>query len=240
MRAKEREYFDKIADIFDTHYNVYLRATGKLRVKRRIDLFSRHCQLKSGLKILEIGAGTGEYSKRLLEYDCSLFCTDISYNMLNKAVKKIQKQNNLYFFISDIEQAPLKDNVFDVVVGNSILHHLDIEKALNQIFRLLKKDGRFAFSEPNMFNPQVFMQKNIKFFKRISGDSPREVAFVRWRIKEFFRKTGFRSVCVEPFDFLHHYTPTSLVKIVSKIGLVLEKIPLIKEIAGSLFITGIK
>lgn len=240
MRSKEKEYFDKIADLFDARFNFYSKCAGILRIQRRIDLFFKHCQLRPASKILEIGCGTGEYTKGLLKYACNLFCTDISYNMLDKALNKLPKQNNLYFFVCDIEHLPVKDNTFDAIVGNSILHHLDVEKATSSIFRVLKDKGRFAFSEPNMMNPQIFIQKNIKFFKKLSGDSPEETAFTRSHIKKIFKKAGFRSVNVEPFDFLHPYTPGPLVKIISKIGLALEKILLIREIAGSLFITGIK
>lgn len=240
MKAREKLYFDKIADLFDNHYNVYSKPTGRLRVKRRLALFSKHCQLRTGLKVLEIGCGTGEYSRGLMECGCALFSTDISFNMLNKATKKIAKQNNIHFFISDSEELAVKDNVFDAVVGNSVLHHLDVRKVLSQIFRALKKSGKVAFSEPNMLNPQIFLQKNIKFFKKISGDSLNETAFTRWYIKNIFEEAGFKNIAVKPFDFLHPYTPLSIVRIIEKLALVLEKILLVKEISGSLLITGEK
>lgn len=237
----QKEHFDKIAQVFDTHFNAYLKPAGKLRVERRLALFSEYCNLKPGSKILEIGCGTGQYSKGLLEYDCALFCADISYGMLDRAVKKCLGNEDVHFFVSDTRELPIKKNTFDAVVGNSILHHLvDKEKALNQIFRVLKDEGKFAFSEPNMFNPQVFLQKKIKFFKRISGDSAEEYAFTRGEIKKIFKKAGFRKVKVKPFDFLHPYTPHPLVRMIYQVGLALEKTWLIKEISGSLFITGIK
>lgn len=240
MKSKEKEYFDSIADVFDTHFNVYLKNAGLLRVQKRIDLFSKHCYLKPGLKILEIGAGTGEYAKGLSVYGCSLFCADISFNMLNRAVRKVPKQNNIHFFISDIEQLSVKDGVFDAVLGNSVLHHLDIEKALRQILRVLKKGGKVSFAEPNMLNPQIFLQKHIKFLKKLTGDSGTETAFFRWQIKNVFKETGFREVKVEPFDFLHPYTPDCIAKIIDNMSSILEKAFVFKEIAGSLLIKGIK
>ena len=236
---KEKEYFDKVADVFDTHLNVYAKPAGELRVKRRIELFSRHCQLRTGLRVLEIGCGTGEYTKGLLERCRPLFCTDISFNMIKKAREKSERLSSLYSFVCDIEQLPLKDSIFDAVVGNSILHHIDTNVALRQIFRVLKDGGRFAFSEPNMFNPQIFLQKNIKFIKKISGDTPGEKAFYRWQIKRMFEKAGFKNIKVAPFDFLHPHTPNFIIKTVEKIGLALEK-TFLREIAGSLLIVGTK
>lgn len=241
MKSKEKDYFNKIADSFDARFNAYSRRAVKLRIERRLELFTRNCKLKSDLKILEIGCGTGEYAKGLFKFNnTKLFCTDISYNMLHKAIAKLVKQNNLYFFVSDIENLPLTNEAFDVVLGNSVLHHLDVKKALGQIRRVLKIGGRFAFSEPNMLNPQIVLQKNIKFIKNISGDSPEETAFTRMYIKRLLEETGFRDISVEPFDFLHPSTPALLVKIVNKMGSLLEQTFLIREIAGSLFMTGVK
>ena len=61
MRLSEKEFFDSIADKFDTKFNAYLKAAGIFRVQLRIKLFMTHCNLRPGLKILEIGCGSGEY-----------------------------------------------------------------------------------------------------------------------------------------------------------------------------------
>ena len=239
MKLEEKNYFNKISGIFDTHFNVYLKPAGILRVQRRIKLFAKHCNLNPGLKIVEIGCGTGEYSKALLQYSLNLFATDSAFNMLKEAQKKTGIAKNIIFFVSDIEALPVSGNKFDIVVGNSILHHLKTEKALKEIYRVLKRGGRCAFSEPNMLNPQIFLQKKIKLIKRMAGDSLDETAFLRWKAKAMFEKSGFKNIIVKPFDFLHPHTPTPFVKIIDSIGMFLERTPL-KEIAGSLFITAEK
>lgn len=241
-KSREREYFDRVADIFDTHLNVYAKFVGILRLKRRLDFFSQECRFTRGLKVLELGCGTGEYTRGLLKENLNLFCVDISYNMIKKAEEKNRVACNLYFVISDAVQLPFKNGVFDVVVGNSVLHHiLDINEAVYQINRVLKKGGRFAFSEPNMLNPQIFLQKNIGILRRLCGDTPYERAFFRWQIKEIFGRARFKNVKVKPFDFLHPLCPDILAERVNRMGSnVLEKIGLIKEIAGSLLISGEK
>jgi len=240
VKSKEGQYFDNIADVFDTHFNAYSKAAGALRVKRRIELFFRHCRFKPGAKILEIGTGTGEYAKGLSVYGSSLFCTDISFNMLNKAITKVTKQGSARFFVSDIGQLPSRDETFDAVVGNAVLHHLDIKKALPELFRVLKKGGVFAFTEPNMLNPQIFLQKHIRFLRKLAGDTDTETAFLRWQIRKIFESSGFKAVQVEPFDFLHPHTPGFISGVVNSAGLALEKLFLCREIAGSLLIRGKK
>ncbi|MDD5129853.1 MAG: methyltransferase domain-containing protein [Candidatus Omnitrophica bacterium] len=239
MKSSEKTYFNKISDSFDTGFNVYGKPAGNLRVLRRVELFAKYCSLKKGSKILEIGCGTGEYSKALLKDDFSLLATDLSINMLAKARIKLNAAKNITFFASDAGYLPISDSSCDVVLGNSVLHHLETESALKEIYRVMKKGGRFAFSEPNILNPYIFLQKNIKFIKKLTGDSPDERAFSRRNLKKMFEGAGFKSVFIKPFDFLFPHTPSSFVNLVNKLGLLLEK-TLLKEIAGSLFVTGEK
>ena len=83
-----------------------------------------------------------------------------------------------YRFDSDNER-------FDAVVGSSVLHHLDVAQALRECFRVLKPEGVICFTEPNMLNPQIALQKNISFLKKRLGDSPDETTFFRWQIQGF-------------------------------------------------------
>jgi hypothetical protein len=91
-----------------------------------------------------------------------------------------------------------------------------------------------------MLNPQIFVQKNVPFIKRLMGDTPGETAFVRWRLARIFKELGFAAVDISPFDFLHPWTPAPLLNAVRQLGSMAEKIPVIREIAGSLVITGQK
>jgi hypothetical protein len=104
----------------------------------------------------------------------------------------------------------------------------------------LKPGGRIAFTEPNMLNPQIALQKNIPWLKRKLGDSPDETAFFSWKIKKFLTSAGFINVQATPFDFLHPAIPPKLINPVLGISKIAEKTPLLKAIAGSLFIQAVK
>jgi len=125
-------------------------------------------------------------------------------------------------------------------VGSSVLHHLDMEKAVSEMYRVLKPNGSVAFTEPNMLNPQIALQKNIPWLKQKMGDSPDETAFFRWSISRLLKKYNFTQIEVIPFDFLHPAIPPKLIKSVSGVGNFIEKVPLMKEIAGSLYIRAVK
>jgi len=59
---------------------------------------------------------------------------------------------------------------------------------------------------------------------------------LRWGIKRFLSVKGLIKVKVVPFDFLHPYVPMFLIGPIQRLGKILEKTPLIKEISGSLII----
>ena len=60
------------------------------------------------------------------------------------------------------------------------------------------------------------------------------MAFSRLRARAALSRAGFHDVAVEPYDFLHPSTPSRLVGAVERLSLRLERVPLIREIAGSL------
>src|SRR5262249_22141339 len=126
------------------------------------------------------------------------------------------------------------------VVGSSILHHLQIESALGEIYRVLKLGGTIYFTEPNMLNPQIAIQKNVSWIKRWLGDTPHETPFFPWMLCRLLNRTGYHDIRVDPFDFLHPKTPELLIRPVTMLSSFLENLPLISEFAGSLYIRAIK
>jgi len=91
-----------------------------------------------------------------------------------------------------------------------------------------------------MLNPEVFLETNIRFFGKLSQKTPEETAFFRWILKRKLQKIGFKNVSLVPFDFLQPLIPAPFIGTVLKIGAFLEKVPILKEIAGSLKITAEK
>ena len=109
-------------------------------------------------------------------------------------------------------------------------------KVTNNSVMTIKPKGKLIFAEPNMLNPQLLVQKNIPFIKKMLGDTPDETAFVRFSLKKKLKKYGFKNIQIKPFDFLHPFIPESLIKPVLAVQNIVEKIPVIKEISGSLII----
>jgi len=210
---------------------------GKLRWARRVKMLSKH--LGPGVTVLELGCGTGYFTRALARSGADIVAIDVSPDLLEIARANCSAPNVRYE-IQNAYEMSYPDAVFDSVVGSSVLHHIEIEAALREIYRVLKPGGTICFTEPNMLNPQIAIQKNVPWVKRKLGDSPDETAFFRWPLRRLLEETGYRDVRIDPFDFLHPKTPVPLVDRLSSLGRVLENVPVISEFAGSLHIRAVK
>lgn len=213
----------------------YYNRTMPFRQKRRIDMFIGAVDICQGKDILEIGCGTGNFTRELAKTGARIVAVDLSEDLLSLAKKKVFA--NVEYKAEDAESLSFSESSFDGVVGNSVLHHCNIKIVLKELKRVLRDDGKVVFSEPNMINPHIFLQKNIKFLKQLAGDSPDETAFCRWSLRKVFISSGFSDVIIQPFDFLYPLTPQFLIETVNKFGLIIERIPILKEFAGSLVIS---
>jgi len=207
--------------------------------KRYDDKFSRlksYCRPDKNFRILEIGAGDGEFTKRILKIGARIFATDITPIVVKRGKKILVKKDKASFKIENAERLTFRGESFDLVCGVSVLHHLDMKKALREAFRVLKKNGQIFFTEPNLLNPNIFIGLKMPFLRKKMEYSPDETALVRWNVERLLREIGFSKVKVENYDFLHPLTPKGWVKFVSNLSKTLEKTPVVKEISGSLIV----
>lgn len=210
---------------------------GKIRFQRRVEMLTSG--LPENANILELGCGTGLFTYEFVKKPIRLTAIDISPDLLAEA-EKIISAKNVTFKVDNAYDMSFADNSFDAVIGSSVLHHLDIEKAMHEIYRVLKPGGVIRFTEPNMLNPQIALQKNIPWLKRRLGDSPDETAFFRSSLTRMLRNHDFTHIEVVPFDFLHPAIPQSLLPLALPLTGMAEKLLLLKSIAGSLYVRATK
>lgn len=209
---------------------------GRQRAKRRAKIITKGGQLGPGVYALEIGCGTGLFTEMFAKTGANLIAIDISPDLLNKAQARNLPPDKVLFMEKRIEDYDI-DGSFDAVIGSSVLHHLDIETALIKIYSLLRPGGFMCFTEPNMLNPQVFIERKFRsLLPCLWYVSPDETALVRWKFRDLLIKTGFEKIKIIPFDWLHPTTPRPLIRLVSNIGKLLENTPILREFAGSLYV----
>lgn len=212
---------------------------GRVRADRRAELLCKYGKINSTDKLIEIGCGTGLFTEKVSKISgtSDITAVDISEDLLELAREKNKHFN---FVLGDAMNLTYQDNTFDVAFGSSVIHHLDIEKSFKELFRVLKPGGRIVFAEPNMINPQILIQKNVPFIKKWLGDSPDETAIIRWKLAKMLESLNYVKVNIFPYDFLHPITPNFLIGTVNTVGKIIEQIPVLKEIAGSVIIAAEK
>ena len=103
---------------------------------------------KQGL-CLDLGCGIGQYTKWFMNYGYDVISSDIS----NIALSKVKEFNDKVVNLDMREDLPFEDNKFDIVFANLSIHYFndsDTKKLMNEIKRILKKDGLFIGSVNGM------------------------------------------------------------------------------------------
>ena len=234
--ARERAHFDQLADEVGEVWWGNSTPFGLERSALRVRLLTALLDRLGDPRCLEIGAGRGTFTESMLEARPNLRLTaiELSPRQVELAKARLTRFPNLDFQIGDASRLACADRSIDAVFGFSILHHVDLDATLAEMRRVLRPGGIIWFSEPNMLNPQVAVEKNVRVVGRWLQNSEDETAFVRFSLSKTLRRAGFDHVNVRPFDFLHPGLPAFLLGPMRVVNPVLEKVPLLREIAGSL------
>lgn len=106
----------------------------------------------NGKRIMELGSGSGWFAVFLAQQGAREV---IGYEISPRMVQVGERRANLAGFSNQIEfrrqpveDMPVEDVGFDLIVGISVLHHVDLDSCKETIRRCLKPDGKCIFIEP--------------------------------------------------------------------------------------------
>ena len=95
-------------------------------------------------KILDVGCGTGRYTKRFENLESSVVGIDISSKMIRQAKAKTKRAS---LVIADASHPPFKDELFDTVLSTLMLNHMkDLNPFLAEIVRTCHSEGELILS----------------------------------------------------------------------------------------------
>lgn len=106
-------------------------------------------------RVLEVGSGRGFYIHSLCFFPFieEIHGIDLNEKYIGVAREHI-KDKRVHLQVGDVYHLPFPDNFFDTVIASEILEHLkDDKKALKEIKRVLKPQGAFLVSVPNLSFP---------------------------------------------------------------------------------------
>ncbi|WP_461612509.1 class I SAM-dependent methyltransferase [Clostridium sp. Marseille-QA1073] len=179
------QYFDSIAESWNVIRSEYFEERLKYKILSITNVKDK--------VVADLGCGTGFVSLALANEAGIIFSVDSSRNMLKElsttALKKGYK--NVYPIKSLLDNLALFDESLNTVFINMALHHIkDAKKAIEEMYRVLKKDGVVVISD-------VMEHK---------GEWAREEMFDEWlgfsneQIAEWLEDAGFKNIKIENTD----------------------------------------
>lgn len=118
-----------------------------------------YSKVSSGEVCVDLGSGRGTDVLRMAEEagpEGFVYGIDISDGMLEKARANAEKFGitNVRFIKSELEKIGLPDRTANLVISNCTINHASDKQAVwNEIFRILKKGGRFVVSDIYSMEP---------------------------------------------------------------------------------------
>lgn len=162
------EMFDNISEKYDFLNHFFSMGIDKRwrkkAIKSLVDI--------SPKRILDVATGTGDFAIEALKLSPDkIVGIDISEGMLEVGRKKIKErrlEENIEFKKADSEALPFSDNQFDAVtVGFGVRNFQNLQRGLDEIYRVLKPGGKLVvleFSKPKAF---PFKQLYFLYFKTV-------------------------------------------------------------------------
>lgn len=135
----------------------------------------RQITISAESSFLDAGCGSGTKSMLLAERGYKVTGVDISETVLLKAANKAAVcglADKITFQPEDMTALSFSDETFDAVLCWGVLMHIpNVEGALSELMRVVKKGGSIIVSEGNMYSLQAVLIRAIKRLLRKPGEN---------------------------------------------------------------------
>src|SRR5918911_4055473 len=132
--------------------------TYTIGASKRIKVMSEYIDIRPNEILLDIGGNTGKVTEAY-----SNSCGEIVVLEPKRSIVEYgrSRRPNIKFIEGEAENIPLPDEYFDKVVASASFHHFsDQDKALEEMKRVLKPDGKIIILE---IDPNTPRGKRLKF-----------------------------------------------------------------------------
>lgn len=195
-----KDFFDQIApDFSEPHGNA------ERLFKHRIRLIRESIHLYDEDEILEIGCGRGQHLMALMDKNRKGTGIDISSRMIEKARQDATSSpysKNVMFEIDNAEQLHrVADSSIDVVLCIGALEHMLDKKAVVQnVFRVLKGQGRFFCMSPS--GDYLWYRSIAPRFKINTKHLSSDEFITEIKIQDMLSQIGFRIEKIKHWTFI--------------------------------------
>jgi ubiquinone/menaquinone biosynthesis C-methylase UbiE len=165
-KLKGRDFWD--ANPLGGHWSSY-----KKKVQWVLNTDPYICELLTegltkGKRVLDVGCGPGLAITLTAKHCSDVVGLDYSETSLREAKAGFEelKLDNACLLCGDAENLPFSDNQFDVVYSIGVLHHTpDTQKAIGEIFRVLKVQGKAIIMLYKAYTPKWLA---VSLFRAVS------------------------------------------------------------------------
>jgi SAM-dependent methyltransferase len=166
-------------------------------------------------RLLDAGAGKLSYRHLVKPY-----CTEYKSMDFKKTHPELDYE-------SDIQDMPLENESFDTVFSAEVLEHVpDPEKALREIYRVLKPGGKLVMSIPHL----MYLHNEPYDFYR----------YTKYGLRTLLERVGFTVEFIEPsgsiFSFLQGIAATTLIGVTYGIPIIWPIFFTISKLTGKMSI----
>ena len=141
--------------------------------------------LGAGKRVVDLGAGTGKFTKVLLATGAHVTAVDPVMPMLDRLRRDVPGADAI---AGDAEHIPLASGAVDAVLCAQSFHWFATQAAVAEIRRVLKPDGMFGLIWNQRDESVSWVAELGRIFERYQGDAPRMMSGA-WR--KVFPAPGF-------------------------------------------------
>lgn len=147
-------------------------------------------------KLIELGCGTGYFTKALSDKSESIISTDISEEMLSIAREKLKE---IEFQAMDCQDCKFDEGTFDTVFMGLVLLFTEPEKALKESRRILKHGGLIIIADPDISFLSTYENLKFRFRALINYRKIPTTGHIlnQKKILDMLDKTGFEVISKE-------------------------------------------
>lgn len=183
----------EIADWFDRTYQK--RGSSYLRPVKAYMIFPELLQAGPEMKLLDVACGLGHLLSACQPYHCELFGLDISEVAIRSARMALPEAT---LVVGNAEEMPFEDQYFDLLTClGSLERIIQLEKALSEIHRVVKDQGRICFLVRNSRSWKWQVKKKLGIQNHKGHQGAKELE--HWT--ELFNQAGFKVLQTLPDQY---------------------------------------
>jgi SAM-dependent methyltransferase len=169
---------------------------------------------RAGEDILELGCGSGAYTRELLRAGAQVTATEYALAQLSQAKRNVGEDGPVNFQLEDAQSLSLADSSFDKVLLSEVVEHVPhADRAIAEATRVLRPGGLLVASTPSRVAP-LNLAYGVK--RRV-----RRYAFNE-HLHEFtprsFRRLVASHLDVESLEFANFVLPYPVDEIYLRVG----------------------